>query len=305
MTSSIPASGAATPGASGSPRSSTTSPAASRRLLAIVRPSTTTFPSSISDCTSLRVHPVSNATARSTRSPSNTAGTTSSSVIKVCTRDRTARTERIDNQEHRSHSDRGVGHVERRPRAEMHEVDDRAPQEPGRAEDAVAEVAERATEHERKTHDSEGLVRAPDRTHEKERHRQRDQRQERGEGTEEAECDPRVAGEPEVDGVTHDRDLTIREVAHCPQLGQLIGGDDPDDEDGGEHKPAGIPFGHGAGSPFGHGAGIPFGHRAGILTGVVRHAPCTRRRCRRTAAPPAVPARYDGQPAHTTRTSSP
>ena len=46
-----------------------------------VRPSTWTGSSSISTCTSARDHPVSSATARSTRSPASAAGTTRDSLM--------------------------------------------------------------------------------------------------------------------------------------------------------------------------------------------------------------------------------
>ena len=69
------------PPTAGSASTSTTLPASSLRLLGTRSPSTSTAPASTRSCTSLRVQPVSSATARSSRSPASASGTTSCSAI--------------------------------------------------------------------------------------------------------------------------------------------------------------------------------------------------------------------------------
>ena len=121
--------GARAPPAPPAPRSR--SPASSRRLLATRSPSTSTEPASTSACTSLRVQPVSSATARSTRSPASASGTASSlshrrqliASARVA-RCRSVRTAQMHDED-RADGDRGVGDVERREAADVHEVDDR------------------------------------------------------------------------------------------------------------------------------------------------------------------------------------
>ena len=73
-------SGSGNAAALGAPVQASALPASSRALRATTRPSTVTASRSTSARTSLRDHPVSSASARSTRSPASVSGTTTGDV---------------------------------------------------------------------------------------------------------------------------------------------------------------------------------------------------------------------------------
>ena len=77
----------------------------------------------------------------------------------------------------RTDRDRGVGDVEERPGPELHEVDHRAVQERRSPEHAIAEVADRAAEDERETHDEPAILGPDDGPDEHHRGDDRDDRE--------------------------------------------------------------------------------------------------------------------------------
>ena len=109
-------------------------------------------------------------------------------------------------QQDRADRDRGVGDVERRERADPHEVDDVTAQHTGRAEDPVAQVAERATQHERQRDHGPAVGRAAQRPHQPDGEPDREHREHEGRVRERGERATGIAGDVELDVVADDRE---------------------------------------------------------------------------------------------------
>ena len=163
--------------------------------------------------------------------------------------------------EDRTDRDRAVGDVERGPLADVHEVDDRATEEARRPEDPVDQVPDRAGEHERERDHEQRVVRTANGADEEEGHDPGDDREHGRERLEHAERATGVPRQPEADGVADDRDRAVGELAHRPRLREHVERDDREDDPSCE-----------TGSPL-------------AAIGVVRHAPCSRRRSPRREGP--------------------
>src|SRR3954452_14323493 len=117
---------------------------------AMTAPSSRTAPAAISAVASARVQPVSNATMRSTRSPTSAAGT--SGTVRRSG----------EHQEDAADRDRHVGNVEDRPPLRVDEVDHAAAKETrALAKRAIDEVPDRAAEHQTEAQHAELRVDAP------------------------------------------------------------------------------------------------------------------------------------------------
>src|SRR6266545_8347613 len=212
----------------GSESSSTSAPVSRRWLLATGCPPTSTAPSSMRRATSARLQPVRRASARSSRSPANVAGTASSltppsssgvpALVAVAPSP--------EQEEHRTDRDRGVGDVEARERTDADEVDDLAPQETRGPEQPVGEVAQRSPEHERERDDHDWIFRALCDAHEDDRHDGREHGQQRREPGQDAERAAGIAAQPQLDAVPDDREGPVGEGCDNPGLRDLVEEDD-------------------------------------------------------------------------------
>ena len=203
-TTSTPASGAGSPATSGSASSSTTLAGLELAALGHASPSTSTAPASTRSCTSRRVQPVSSATARSRRSPASASGTASSLTHRTAhPRRRVPRAARACRPGPPTHTMRIAPMVMAESATlnvgkslDVHEVDDRALEEPGRAEQPVDQVAERAAEHQRQAHHHQRVARPAHGAHEDHRHDDGDDGEQRRERLEQAERAAGVAHQP-------------------------------------------------------------------------------------------------------------
>ena len=156
------------------------------------------------------VHPVSSATARSTRSPAErvgdrellgSTGVTATlrrviAAIASSVRHAAQITSRIAPIVIAESATLNVGN-----RLDVHEVDDRAPQEPGRPEHAVDQVADRAAEHQRRARRPSAGRRCGAPPGRADREHDREDREQRRERLEQAERAAGVAGQREADVV--------------------------------------------------------------------------------------------------------
>ena len=153
-----------------------------------------------------------------------------------------------------------------------------------RAEDPVAEVAERAAEHERQRDDRPPVGGPAQRAHEPDREPDREHREDDRRVGERGERATGVAGDAELDVVADDRQRRVGVVSRRPTTSSA------------GRASTTAPTMSGASAA---GAG------AGGASGAVRHAACTRRRSRPTGSPRGAPPRCAGPPACTARRCPP
>src|SRR5215831_7885637 len=156
--------------------------------------------------TSARLHPVSSARARSSRSPASVPGTASSLTPRVSSRVAllVAVTPTPDQEEHGTDRDRGVGDVEAGERTDADEVDDLAAQEARRAEHPIEVVAESATENEGQRDHHDRVLGALRDANEHDGDDGREHGEQRREPGQDAERAARVPAQPELDGIADD-----------------------------------------------------------------------------------------------------
>src|SRR5664279_2663817 len=163
---------------------SSNDPPCTLALRGVAAPSRLTWPLSMRSAAAVRENPSSREIATSRRNPSSPSGTGNSRVSAtgagLCVE---VDTEHAENsgQDGAAH-DRRVGEVEDRPvgpvgAEEADPVDDVSSSEPGRAEDAVDEVAERATEHQAERDRPAGRAHPAGSAQDHGHHRERDDRE--------------------------------------------------------------------------------------------------------------------------------
>src|SRR2546421_1629338 len=234
-------------------------------------PSTIASPASTSAGAAARDSPNSRDTTWSSRIPWKPSGTGSArrSPSVVVTRTSLAHPRTVpppagqlqQDREHHATAQCRVGRVEDRedvPVVAEHadEVDHVADHEPGRAEDPVAEVAQRAAEHQ--TQRNRPRYRAQARRHPADPadHQQADHRKHEGVPGAQAERRPAVAGQHQVPGAAEQPYRGVPgQPRHCQVLGDQVDRQHPEPGTGENHDGAsGRPYRHGR--RLGHGRSL-------------------------------------------------